>query len=49
MADTFLSYDDLPWAAPFSVQAQLKRLADLLVAVVLLTNHCSVCYFLRPF
>ena len=27
-----LSYDDLPWAAAFSVQAQLKRVADLLVA-----------------
>ena len=26
----------MPWAAPFSVQAQLKRLADLLVAAVLL-------------
>lgn len=30
------SYDEIPWAAPFSVQAQLKRLADLLVAVALL-------------
>lgn len=27
-----LSYDDLPWAAAFSVQAQLKRVADLVVA-----------------
>ena len=27
-----LSYDDLPWAAALSVQAQLKRVADLLVA-----------------
>ena len=35
MADTFLAYEDLPWVA-FSVQAQLKRMADLLVAVVLL-------------
>ena len=34
--DTLLSYDDLPWAATFSVQAQLKRIADLLVAAVLL-------------
>ena len=31
-----LAYDDLPWAATFSVQAQLKRMADLLTAVVLL-------------
>ena len=36
MADTFLDYDDLPWAATFSMQAQLKRMADLLVAVMLL-------------
>ena len=34
--DSGLSHDDLPWAAPFSVQAQLKRLADLLVAASLL-------------
>ena len=27
-----LTYDDLPWAAAFSVQAQLKRVADLVVA-----------------
>ena len=26
----------MPWAAPFSVQAQLKRLADLLIAALLL-------------
>ena len=36
LADSYLSYDELPWAAPFSVQAQLKRLADLLVAAALL-------------
>ena len=36
MADTVLSYDDLPWAATFSVQAQLKRMADLLLAAFLL-------------
>ena len=36
MGDTVLSYDDLPWAASFSVQAQLKRVADLLVAALLL-------------
>ena len=36
LADSGLSYDELPWAAPFSVQVQLKRLADLLVAGVLL-------------
>jgi len=31
-----LAYDDLPWAATFSVQAQLKRMADLVVAAALL-------------
>ena len=36
LADSGWSLDELPWAAPFSVQAQLKRLADLFVAVVLL-------------
>ena len=36
VGDFPLAYDDLPWAATFSVQAQLKRLADLLVAVSLL-------------
>ena len=36
MGDVSFSYDDLPWAATFSVQAQLKRMADLVVAVVLL-------------
>ena len=36
LADSSLSYDEMPWAAPFSVQAQLKRLSDLLVAGVLL-------------
>ena len=32
MADTVLAYDDLPWTATFSVQAQLKRMADSLVS-----------------
>ena len=36
MGDAAFTYDDLPWAATFSVQAQLKRMADLLVAAVLL-------------
>ena len=36
MADTMLTYQDLPWAATFSVQAQLKRMADLLFAALLL-------------
>ena len=34
--DSAWLYDELPWAVPFSVQSQLKRLADLLVAVLLL-------------
>ena len=36
LADSGLLYEEIPWAAPFSVQAQLKRLADLLVAAALL-------------
>ena len=36
MGESVLAYDDLPWAATFSVQAQLKRMADLLVAAMLL-------------
>ena len=36
MPDDALAYDDLPWAATFSVQAQLKRLADVLLSVSLL-------------
>ena len=34
--ESSFTYDDLPWAATFSVQAQLKRMADLLVAALLL-------------
>ena len=36
MGDVSFTYDDLPWAATFSFQAQLKRMADLVVAVALL-------------
>ena len=36
MGDMPFTYDDLPWAAAFSVQAQLKRMADLLLAALLL-------------
>ena len=36
MGDVSFTYDDLPWASTFSVQAQLKRLADLVVAALLL-------------
>ena len=36
LSDSCISYDQLPWAAPFSAQAQLKRLSDLVVAVFLL-------------
>ena len=36
MVDTMLAYDGLPWAAAFRVPVQLKRMADLLVAVLLL-------------
>ena len=36
MPEAVLAYDDLPWSATFSVQAKLKRMADLLVAGILL-------------
>ena len=36
LAESGLSHDEIPWVQPFSVQAQLKRLADLLVAAALL-------------
>ena len=36
LANSGLSYDELPWGAPLSVQAQLKRLVDLLVSIALL-------------
>ena len=36
MGDISFTFDDLPWASTFSVQAQLKRMADMLVASALL-------------
>ena len=36
MDDFLFTYDDLPWAAAFSVQAQLKRMAELTLALLLL-------------
>ena len=36
IGDSVFAYEDLPWAASFSFQGQLKRMADLLVAAVLL-------------
>ena len=36
LPDNYLEYDNISWAADFSFQAQLKRLADLVVAFVLL-------------
>ena len=36
LADDALNYDDLPWAGTLSVQAQLKRIADLVLASLLL-------------
>ena len=34
--DTELAYEDLPWTATFSVQTQLKRMADLFMAALLI-------------
>ena len=36
MGDVSFTYDDLPWASTFSVQVQLKRMADLMVSAFLL-------------
>ena len=36
MADNLLTYDDLPVAGNFNVQAQLKRISDLFIAAFLL-------------
>ena len=36
LAEGWMAYDEMPWAAPFSLQTQLKRAADLLVAASLL-------------
>ena len=36
LVDSGWSYDELPWSAPFSFQAQLKRLADILLSVILI-------------
>ncbi len=36
MPEELLAYDDLPWAAIFSVQTQLKRLSDVLLSASLL-------------
>ena len=36
LPEASLSYDELPWASSFGVQAQLKRVADLVVASGLL-------------
>ena len=40
--ESSFTYDDLPWAATFSVQSQLKRMADLLVAALLLLTTFPV-------
>jgi len=36
LPDAWMAYDEIPWAAPFSLQTQLKRAADLVVATLLL-------------
>ena len=40
--DPWLNYDELPWNNPFSLQRQLKRVADVLVAAVLLLLSCPL-------
>ena len=36
LAEGWMPYDEMPWASPFSFQTQVKRSADVLVAVGLL-------------
>ena len=36
LTEGWMAYDEMPWAAPFSLQTQLKRAADLVVAASLL-------------
>jgi len=36
LCDGWLSYDDIPWAASFGIQTQVKRAADLLLALFLM-------------
>ena len=36
LPDGWMAYDEMPWAAPFSLQTQLKRAADLVLASGLL-------------
>ena len=36
MKEFSLNFDDLPWASTFSFQAQLKRMADLVLSSSLL-------------
>ena len=40
LPEGWMAYDEMPWAAPFSLQTQLKRAADLVVAgsLLLLTS-----------
>ena len=40
LPESYLEYDNILWSADFSFQAQLKRLADLVVAFVLLLFSC---------
>ena len=40
IGDSSFTYDDLPWAATFSIQAQLKRMSDLVLAILLLFITC---------
>ena len=42
LPDPWLNYDELPWNNPFSLERQLKRVADILVAAVLLVLSCPL-------
>ena len=36
LGEGWITYDEMPWAAPFSIQTQLKRASDLILATGLL-------------
>ena len=47
LADSGVSFDELPWGAPFSVQAQLKRLADV-TGLRTSIDNCAICWYRIP-
>ena len=42
LPDPWLNYEELPWNNPFSLERQLKRVADILVGTVLIVLSCPL-------